>query len=241
MRLSSVRRSSAACLLACALFLCSCNFPHDGRKAFLASQNEAKHAKHFSAELDEPAKMMHVKRSQALDCDAQYFYEHEVLDRTPEGIETGGSLSQGRPSSHQERDTLFVGGKTYAKNTSSWENAPFGLDDAYPDWHPVSMPRDPSEECKAMALGKTLGYVSYDTILEEGRIEYLASQRVNGHRCLEYDVKFASQVLKETRVCLGSSDDLPYRVIREDYAATYSYEPVERLPVPAPPAAPSAP
>jgi hypothetical protein len=206
----------------------------------LASQKEAKQTKHFSVELDEPAKMMHIMRSQALDCDAHYFSEHEVLDRTPEGIETGGSLSQGRPSSHQERDTLFVGGRTYGKNTSSWENASSD-DDAYPDWHAVSMSRDPSDECRAMALGKSLGYVSYDTILEEGRIEYLGRQRVNGHRCLEYDVKFASQVLKETKVCLGSSDDLPYRVMREDYTATYGYEPVARLPIPEPSARPSAP
>jgi hypothetical protein len=240
MGLNAMRRSSAACVLACAAFLCSCNFLHDGRKAFLASQKEAKQTKHLSVELDEPAKMMHVQRSQALDCDAKYFYEHEVLDRTPEGIATGGSLLQGRPSSHQERDTLFVGGKTYAKNTSSWENASSD-DDAYPDWHAVSMPRDPSDECKAMALGKSLAYVSYDTILEEGRIEYLGRQRVNGHRCLEYDVKFASQVLKETKVCLGSSDDLPYRVMEEDYTATYIYEPVERLPVPELSARPSAP
>lgn len=240
MGLNAIRRSSAACVLACAAFLCSCNFLHDGRKAFLASQKEAKQTKHFSVELDEPAKMVHIQRSQALDCDAHYFYEHEVLDRTPEGIETGGSLSQGRPSSHQESDTLFVAGKTYGKNTSSWENAPSG-DDARPDWHPLSMSRDPSDECRAMALGKSLGYVGYDTILEEGRIEYLRRQRVNGHRCLEYDVKFASQVLKETKVCLGSSDDLPYRVMREDYTATYSYEPVERLSVPEPPARSSAP
>lgn len=240
MGLNMVRRLSVACVLAYAVFLCSCNFLHDGRKAFQASQTKAKQTKQFSVELDEPAKMMHIKRSQALDCDAGYFYEHEVLDRTPEGIETGGTLSQGRPSSHQERDTLFVNGKTYGKNTSSWEHASSD-DDAYPDWHPISMSRDPSDECKAMALGKSLGYVSYDLILEEGRIEYLGRQRVNGHRCLEYDVKFASQVLKETKVCLGARDDLPYRVMREDYTATYSYEPVERLPVPELPPKPSAP
>jgi hypothetical protein len=230
MGLNIVRRSSVEFVLACAPFLCSCSFLHDGRKAFQASQKEAPLTKHFNVELDEPAKMAHVKRSQVVDCDAQYFYEHEVLDRTAEGIETGGSLSQGRPSSHQERDTLFVGGKTYAKNTSSWENA--SSDDASPDWHTASLSRDPSDECRAMAVGRSLGYVSYDTILEEGHIEYLGSERVNGHRCLEYDVKFASQVLKEIRVCLGSSDHLPYQVMREDYTATYSYEPVTRLPVP---------
>ena len=226
--------------LACALSLCSCNFVHDGRSAFQASQKEAKQTKHFRVELDEPAKMAHIRRSQSLDCDGQYFYEHEVLDRTAEGIEKGASL-QGRPSSHQERDTLFVNGKTYGKNTSSWENAPFGSDDSYPDWHPVSLSRDPADECRAMRSGKSLGYVSYNTILEEGRIEYLGRQRVNGQKCLEYDVKFASQVLKETKVCLGSSDDLPYRVRREDYAATYSYEPVARLSVPGQAAGPNAP
>ena len=236
MELSKLLRSSVACALVCALFLYSCNVLHDGRKAFLASQSEAKRTKHFSVELDEPAEMMHIKRTQALDCDAQYFYEHEVADRTAEGIKAGGSLLQGRPSSHQETDTLFVNGKTYRKNTSSWENAPFGSDDASQDWHPITRPRDPTDECRAMKLGRSLGYLSYDTILEEGRIEYLGRQRVNGHKCVEYDVRFTSQVLKETKVCLGSSDDLPYRVTREDYSATYSYESIERLPIPRQPA-----
>ena len=242
MGLNIVQRTSVACMIACAPILCSCNFLHDGRKALLASQKAAEQTRYFTVELDEPAKMMHVLRSQALDCNARYFYEHEVLDRTAEGIATGGSLLQGRPSSHQESDTLFASGKTYGKNTSSWENAPSN-DDAHPDWHPVSLSRDPSDECRAMAQGKSFGYISFDTILEEGHIEYLGRQQVNGHRCLEYDVKFASQVLKETKVCLGSSDDLPYRVTREDYTATYSYDPVERLPVPVPEqqAKPSAP
>lgn len=225
----------AACFLVCvlahSLFLASCNFLHDGRKAFEASRKEVLRTKRFTVELDEPAKMMHISRTQTLDCTARYFYEREVLDRTPAGMEAGESLSQGRPSAHQERDTLFVGGKTYGKNTSSWEDAEKN-GDASPDWHALTSSRDPSDECKAMSLGKSLGYVSYDTILEEGRIEYLGHQKVNGHRCLEYDVKFASQVLKETKVCLGSSDDLPYRVMREDYTAIYAYEPVAQLPVP---------
>jgi hypothetical protein len=239
MRATVTVRSVMACVLALSPFLCSCNFLHDGRKAFEASQKEAMHTKQFTVELDEPARMMHINRSQVLDCNARYFYEHEVLDRTAEGIETGGSLGQGRPSAHQERETLFVSGKTYGKNTSSWENAAQNGDAS--DWHPLSSSRDPSDECKAMAQGKSLGYVSYDTILEEGRIEYLGTQKVNGRRCLEYDVKFASQVLKETKVCLGSSDDLPYRVMREDYTATYAYEPVALLPLPGQTVAPSAP
>lgn len=231
MEMRNLWRSSVVCLSACALLLCSCGFLHDGKKAFLTSQKEAMHTKHFTVELDESAKMMQIKRSQVLDCDARYFYEHEALDRTAEGIETGGSLSQGRPSAHQESDTLFVSGKTYGKNTSSWENASAN-GDAYPEWHSISMSKDPAEECKAMSQGKSLGYVDYGLILEEGHVEYLRTQRVNGHRCFEYDVKFDSQILKETKVCLGSSDDLPYRVMREDYTATYAYEPTPLLPVP---------
>jgi hypothetical protein len=223
-----------ACMLGCTIWLASCNFLHDGQKAFKASQEAAKRTKHFSVELDEPARLVHIKRSQALDCEVPYFYEHEELDRTAEGIEAGVSELEGRPSKHEERETLFVNGKTYAKNSSSREKAPFGSDDADTDWHPVSRPRDPSDECRAMKQGRSLGYVSYDTTLEEGRIEYLGRQRINGHRCLEYSLKFASQVLKETKVCLGTSDDLPYRVSRADYTATYSYEPVARLPVPVP-------
>jgi len=188
--------------------------------------------RHFGVELEEPAKMATIHRSQSLDCDARYFYEREVVERTPEGIESGATQLGGRPSSHQERETLFVNGKTYGRNTSRWENAPFGLDDAHPEWGPLSRARDPGEECQAMAKGESLGYVSYDVILKEGHIAYLGRQRINGHKCLEYGVTFLSQVLKETKVCLGASDDLPYRVMREDYTATYRYEPILRMPAP---------
>jgi len=50
MALNMVRRSSLTCVLACALFLCSCNFLHDGRRAFLASQKGAAQTKHFMVE-----------------------------------------------------------------------------------------------------------------------------------------------------------------------------------------------
>jgi hypothetical protein len=107
MGLNMVRRSSMTCVLACAPFLCSCNFLHDGRKAFLASQKKATQTKHFMVELDEPVQMAYVKRSQALDCDARYFHEHEVLERTPQGIETGASLFPGPPEQPSgERDAV---------------------------------------------------------------------------------------------------------------------------------------
>jgi hypothetical protein len=82
-----------------------------------------------------------------------------------------------------------------------------------------------------MKKGEGLGYVSYDLILKEGHIEYLGGEKVNGHRCSEFQVTFDSQVVKGVKVCLGS-DDLPYRVVGEDYVATYNYDPVVRLPVP---------
>lgn len=199
------------------------------------------HTNHFHVELDQQAKMGDFKNSQSLDCDAPYFYDHEAVDLNPEGIQAGVSLSQGRPSPHRESDTLFVGGKTYFRNTSNWENATLN-GDARPDWFVSSMPRDPTNECTAMKRGESLGYVSYDTILKEGQIEYLGKQRINGQKCSEYNVAFSSRVLKGMKVCLGSSDDLPYRVVGEDYTAIYGYGPVSRLPVPGQaPAAASSP
>jgi len=45
-------------------------------------------------------------------------------------------------------------------------------------------------------------------------------------------VSFDSPAVKGVKVCLGTSDDLPYRVIGEDYTATYNYEPVARMAAP---------
>jgi hypothetical protein len=231
-------RGSACCVLATALWLTSCNFTHDGLTAFRASQKAAMLTKQFHIALERQTKMGNFKNSQSLDCDARYFYDHEVDEPSPEAIEAGVTLSQGRPSSHHESDTLSVEGRTYGRNTSSWENAG-GNDDARPDWGPLTASRDPQPECTAMKRGEALGYVAYDIILKEGHIAYLGKQRVDGHKCSEYNISFDSRVLKSVKVCLGTSDDLPYRVVGEDYTAIYNYEPVTRLaaPVETPPAA----
>jgi hypothetical protein len=231
MKQAALRCVSVCYVLAAALFLSSCNFTHDGSRAFKASQKVAMRTRQFHVELERQTKMGAFKNSQSLDCDARYFYDHEVDERSPAAIEGGVTLSQGPPSSHQESETLSVEGKTYGRNTSSWENAPFGYDDAH-DWGRLTTSRDPQRECTAMTRGEGLGYVAYDLILKEGHIEYLGKQRVDGHKCSEYNVTFDGRILKSIKVCLGTSDDLPYRVVGEDYMATYSYEPVTHLPAP---------
>jgi hypothetical protein len=60
---------------------------------------------------------------------------------------------------------MFVEGKTFGRNTSSWENPSLGTDDAYPNWHPISPSRDPREECQSMRAGASFGFVGYDKIL----------------------------------------------------------------------------
>ena len=211
--------------------MAACGLFHDGPSAFRASQKAAMKRDQFNVELDRKTKMGEFKESMALDCQNIYFYDHEVDERSPEAIESGATMSQGRPSAHQESETLFADGKTYGKNTSSWENAPPSVDDASPQWHPISILRSPQRECAAMKQGEGLGYVSYNLILKEGHIEYVGREKINGHRCAEYKVAFDSQVVKGVKVCIGS-DDLPYRVIGEDYTATYNYEPVARMVAP---------
>jgi hypothetical protein len=218
--------------VATACWMVACGLFQNGPSAFRASQKAAMKRDQFNVELDRKTKMGEFKESMALDCKNIYFYDHEVDERSPEGIESGATLSQGRPSSHQESETLFVDGKTYGRNTSSWENAPPSVDDASPQWHPISILRSPQRECSAMKQGEGLGYVSYTGILKEGHIEYLGREKINGHRCAEYKVAFDSQAVKGVKVCLGTSDDLPYRVVGEDYTATYNYEPIARLAAP---------
>ena len=224
--------------LVAAFWLASCGLLHDGPHAFQASQKAAIKTTQFNVVLDRTTKIGEFKESMSLDCAGPYFYDHEVDDLSAEGIESGRSLSQGRPSAHQESEMLFAEGKEYGRNTSSWENA--SANDARPEWHPISMLRNAVRECDSMKKGEGLGYVGYDLILKEGHIKYLGGQRINGHRCSEYEVNFDSQVVKSVKVCLGS-DDLPYRVIGEDYIASYDYNPVKRVPNPAQAAVPHSP
>ena len=218
-------------IMCTAFYQASCGLFHDGRNAFEASQKVAMKTSQFNVVLDRTTKMGEFKETMALDCTGPYFYDHEVDDLSPEGIESGSSLSQGRPTAHHESEMLFVEGKEYGRNTSNWENA--NADDSRPEWHPITMLRNTVRECESMKRGGGLGYVAYDLILKEGHIKYLGGERVNGHRCSEFEVTYDSQVLKSVKVCLGS-DDLPYRVAGEDYVAIYNYEPVTRVPIPAP-------
>ena len=228
-----------------ALLATSCNFAGDGPGAFKASQKAAMRVNHFTVELEQKTKMGVFRNTQLIDCGARsfadrYFYDHEVKDLSPEGIEAGVTQMQGRPNAHQESDALFVNGKSYGRNSSNWENPSLGTDDASPDWHPISMTRDPAEPCVDMKWGRGFGYVAYDKILKSGSIRYLGKQWINGHKCLEYQTSFPDRTSRDTKICLGAKDDLPYRVVDEDYAATYSYEDVVKLPAPVqtPPAAP---
>ena len=137
----------------------SCNLASNGRGALERSQQAAMRMDHFNVELLRSTKIGNFKALQSIDCSARYFYEHEFTDLTPLGIESGITLSQGRPSAHHESEHLFVNGRTYGRNTSSWENAPFGYDDSRSDWGPFSTSRDPSEECASMKRGAGFGYV----------------------------------------------------------------------------------
>src|SRR6516165_2673457 len=155
-----------AVLLAGLLFLvfaASCNFASNGHAAFARSQQAVMRTDHFNVELLRSTKIGSFKTLQSLDCGAQYFHERELTDLTPFGIESGITISQGRPSEHHESEHLFVNGKTYGRNTSSWESASAN-DDAHPDWGVLSISKDPKEECGSMKRGGSFGYIAYDKV-----------------------------------------------------------------------------
>jgi hypothetical protein len=223
-----------AVLLAGLLFLvfaASCNFASNGHAAFARSQQAVMRTDHFNVELLRSTKIGSFKTLQSLDCGAQYFHERELTDLTPFGIESGITISQGRPSEHHESEHLFVNGKTYGRNTSSWESASAN-DDAHPDWGVLSISKDPKEECGSMKRRGSFGYIAYDKVLRSGKVEYLGKQRINDHKCNEYRVTFPDRTYAESTICLGTKDDLPYRVIGDDWSATYGYGAVEKLPDP---------
>jgi hypothetical protein len=118
------------------------------------------------------------------------------------------------------------------------------------------MPRDPHDACASIKRGAEFGYVSYAKILQTNSIQYLGKQSVNGHDCFEYRVAFPGQKYSDemttvnegggnsysfrpmvnttfhSKVCLGVQDHLPYRVVSDDYAATYDFSAAEKLPAP---------
>lgn len=227
----------------------------EGATAFRRSQQTTTTLDHFHVVMTRTTPVGEFTVTQALDCSVPYFYEHEVLERSQKAMDEGGSLSQGRPSAHQEHDTLYIDGKTYRRNTSSWENASRD-DDAHPDWYVGSIPRDPHEACTSIKAGAEFGYVLYAKILTTNNIQYLGKQSVNGHDCFEYQAAFPGQKESDemttvnegggnfysfrtmvnttiySRVCLGVQDHLPYRVVSHDYVATYDFSAVEKSPAP---------
>ena len=255
---AQVNRFLTCFLLLIIFFMIACNRPPAGLEAFKMSQTAAMALDHFNIELARKTEMGDFKNIQAIDCLSSYFYDHDITDLSPKGIESGVTQLQGRPRAHQESETLFTDGKTYFRNTSSWENPTFGSDDAHPDWFVASMSKDPKETCTSMKRGEEFGYVSYDKILRVNDVHYVGRQSVNNHECFEYQASFPGQKYSDTmtttqagtgsysyremvnttihsKVCFGIKDHLPYRVIGDDYTATYDYAAPEKM------AAPSAP
>jgi hypothetical protein len=206
-----------------------CRFASNGPAAFQRSQQVAMRTSYFTVEIVQPTRMGEFHDTKSVDCAAQYFHELDAKDLSDFAIEQGATLSQGRPRRHHESEIMFVDGKTYGRNTSSWENPSFGTDDAYPDWHPLSASRDPKEECQSMKAGASFGFVAYDKILKSAKIDYLGKQRINGHKCAEYQTSYPDRTYTDTKICLGTNDDLPYRVVGEDFTVTYNYDPVQKL------------
>lgn len=190
-------------------------------------------ADHFTIEIEQSTRMGEFKDTKSIDCSAQYFHELDAKDLSDAGIEEGVTQSQGRPRRHQESEMMFADGRNYGRNTSSWENPTFGTDDAHPDWHPISASRDPKEECQAMRSGASFGFVAYDKVLKSAKIDYLGKQTINDHKCAEYQTSYPDRTYTDTKICLGTKDDLPYRVVGEDFTATYNYDAIDILPVPA--------
>jgi hypothetical protein len=211
------------------LSIAGCRFASNGPAAFQRSQQAAIRASSFTVEIAQSTKMGEFRDIKSIDCSAQYFHELDAKDLNDFAIEQGITQSQGRPRRHQESEMMFVGGKTYGRNTSSWENPSFGTDDASPNWQPLSASRNPGEECQSMRAGASFGFVAYGKILKSAKIDYLGKQQVNGHKCAEYQTSYPDRTYTDAKICLGTSDDLPYRVVGDDFTVTYNYDPVQKL------------
>ena len=83
-----------------------------------------------------------------------------------------------------------------------------------------------------MKAGSSFGFVAYEKVLKSAKIEYLGKQTVNGRKCAEYQTRYPDRTYTEAKICLGTSDDLPYRVVGDDFTATYNYDAIEKLPRP---------
>jgi hypothetical protein len=80
-----------------------------------------------------------------------------------------------------------------------------------------------------MKAGSSFGFVAYDKILKSAKIDYLGKRLVNGHKCAEYQTSYPDRTYSDTKICLGTSDDLPYQVVGDTFTATYDYGAVQKL------------
>ena len=221
----------SACVVLCWLIglIAGCRPASNGRAAFERSQQVALRSSHFTVEVAQSTEIGEFKDTKSIDCDAQYFHELDVKDLNDVGVERDRSLSAGRASRHRASEMMFLDGKTYGRNTSSWEDPPLGTDDASPDWHPLTSSRDPREECQSMRAGLSLGFVAYDKILKSAKIDYLGGRVVNGHKCAEYQTSYPNRTYTDTKICLGTKDDLPYQVVGDNFKVTYNYDVVQKV------------
>jgi len=158
------------------------------------------------------------------------FYDHEVDERSPEAIESGATMSQGRRAATRSPNVVRGWKNVRAKYEQLGERATERgrCESAVASDFDIAKS---AAECGAMKQGDGLGYVSYALILKRAASSMREGKKIQRPPCGEYKVTFDSQAVKGVKVCLGTSDDLPYRVIGEDYTATYNYEPVARLAV----------
>jgi hypothetical protein len=227
-----MNRLVALCAAALSVPAAACHLASNGPAAFERSQQAAMRTDYFNVEIDRSTRMGEFKDFKSIDCSAQYFHELDTTELSDFGIEQNVTLSQGRPKRHRESELMFTSGKNFGRNTSSWENPSLGTDDAYPDWHPISASRDPKEECQSMKTGSSFGFVAYDKALRSAKIEYAGKQWIDGRKCAEYQTSYPDRTYADSKICLGTKDDLPYRVVGDDFTVTYNYDKVNILPAP---------
>lgn len=238
----------ASTCLASMLALSAC--AHDGLSDFQTGQSAMQKLTNLTMTWKTTTRFGVFRDTVELDCGGSYYHHKATKDLTDKAIEDGRTLKQGKPTAHQESEDLIVGGQTYHRNTSNWEDA--RSSDAS-EWHVSTWTHDVAADCHALRDGEDNVLVPMKRIVTAQRIEYQTSRTVDGASCREYAVTYPdpaySDEMKTTRlnsgemyservvvmkpasatICLDASTSLPVASARENVVTTFSYGPITKI------------
>jgi hypothetical protein len=229
--------------------------PPQGRSALQKAREAFKDIRQFTLTQTSTSDLGVFTTTTEVDCDARYYHQRRTKTLTEKGIAEGTTQIQGRPRAESESEALFVQGQSLRRNSSSWEKAPPGDDDATPEWAPsLIFDFDPANDCRSFAAGEFAG-LPFGKMLNPSKVTFREERTVGGYACHEFALTYLDQVLSDTMrqvgdrtsvrdeitkpvegtLCIAVEDSLPLHGTSGIRAFEFGYDGFEKLNVRLPP------